>query len=80
MFLLEMDEIKQDEIKKKYLERLIKEYEKKYNKEKYNSNVNEIGYNNKNMILNTWSKILNKNIDNNSDSGSEFSDNSRKFF
>jgi len=90
MFILEIDELKQEEIKKKYLERLIKEYENKYNKEKYilnlqnikkyNSNVNEIGYNNKNMVLNTWSKVLNKNIENDSDSGSEFSNESSENF
>jgi hypothetical protein len=89
-FLLEIDEEKKEALKEKYIERLTKQFEKKYNKlnymtnikniKKYNSNVNALGYNHKNMVLDTWSKLPKKennndNLnDNISDSGSEFSD------
>ena len=59
-----INEKKIDTILNKYEENKFKLLTNKTRKKNYDYNINELGYNNKNLIMKTWSK-LQKNINNN---------------
>jgi hypothetical protein len=68
LVLLEFDE-NYDNLKPKFynlLENIVKDptiFAKKNNKTIYNKNINEISYNNKELVLNTWNKLMNEPLD-----------------
>lgn len=73
LVLLEYDE-NDEKINPKYislLENIVKDpaiFSKKNNRMIYNKNINQISYNNKELVLNTWNKLMQEPLDDNEDS------------
>ena len=43
-------------------------FSKKNNRMIYNKNINQISYNNKELVLNTWNKLMQEPLDDNEES------------
>jgi hypothetical protein len=73
LVLLEFDE-NNEKINPKYinlLENIVKDptlFSKKNNRMIYNKNINQISYNNKELVLNTWNKLMQEPLDDNEES------------